>query len=380
MYSPRQTPTSRGAAKYTRADSPEVAHPPAMTPLPYRRIAILVMVFLGDSLCMSVVLPFVPFMVQEMLGLDEDQQHYIGYYAGCVAGSYIVGQLCTAPLWGALSDRVGRRPVMLVCLALSLGCLLAFGAAPSLGFALLARFTHGLVSGNVVVAKSMMADLTDETNEADAFVYVGVTFGAGAMLGPLIGGALCEPADKFPGLPFLALWEARPYLLPCVVVGSLTLVDLVAAFFLLEESRGASAGGDTAPPPSREADALLRDLLRDPDSPFRAICASFVLFGVCFMGFQEVVPIFSRAPTDQGGLGLTSTEVGVLQSAAGAATLVGVVAIFPPLARKCGVPGAYALALLACGLVASPAGGVQRRERSESRNERKNETKNRSRR
>ena len=75
----------------------------------------------------------------------------VGYYAGAVAGAYIAGQLCTAPLWGALSDRVGRRPVMLACLFLSASCLLAFGSAPDLRFALIARFAHGLCSGNVVV-------------------------------------------------------------------------------------------------------------------------------------------------------------------------------------------------------------------------------------
>ena len=273
-----------------------------MTPLPYQKIAVLVMVFLGDSLCMSVVLPFVPFMVKTYLGLPPDQDYLVGYYAGAVAGAYIAGQLCTAPLWGALSDRVGRRPVMLACLFLSAACLLAFGAAPDLRFALVARFAHGLCSGNVVVAKSMMADLTDETNEADAFVYVGVTFGAGAMLGPLIGGALCEPATKYAGLPLMGLWAERPYLLPCAVVAAVTLLDLAAAAVLLEESKPETPDAPADGVSDAAADAGVRELLRDPGSPFRAVCASFVLFGLCFMAFQEVFPVFGRAPVAEGGL------------------------------------------------------------------------------
>ncbi|KAK7239135.1 major facilitator protein [Aureococcus anophagefferens] len=326
-----------------------------MTPLPYQKIAVLVMVFLGDSLCMSVVLPFVPFMVKTYLGLPPDRDYLVGYYAGAVAGAYIAGQLCTAPLWGALSDRVGRRPVMLACLFLSAACLLAFGAAPDLRFALVARFAHGLCSGNVVVAKSMMADLTDETNEADAFVYVGVTFGAGAMLGPLIGGALCEPATKYAGLPLMALWAERPYLLPCAVVAAVTLLDLAAAAVLLEESKPETPDAPADGVSDAAADAGVRELLRDPGSPFRAVCASFVLFGLCFMAFQEVFPVFGRAPVAEGGLGLDSTSVGVLQAAAGAATLAGVVAVYPPLARRVGVPGAYACALLTCAAAAYPA-------------------------
>ena len=314
------------------------------------------MVFLGDSLCMSVVLPFTPFLVQHALAFDADHQHLVGYYAGLIAGAYIAGQLTTAPLWGALSDRIGRRPVMLVCLALVVACLLWFGASTTLEGALLARFCHGLCSGNVVVAKSMMADLTDETNEAKAFVYIGVVFGAGAMIGPLVGGALAEPAAKYPSLPFSALWAARPYLLPCAVVAVLTLGVLVAAVFLLEESKKPAA--PDAPRADAAADSGVRSLLRDGKSPFRGVCLSFFLFGFCFLAFQEVFPVFARAPRAEGGVELTSTAVGVLQSAAGAATLVGVVSIYPPLSAALGVPGAYAAALGACAGAAYPAAPI----------------------
>mmetsp|Transcript_47 Transcript_47/g.185 ORF Transcript_47/g.185 Transcript_47/m.185 type:complete len:376 (+) Transcript_47:87-1214(+) len=251
------------------------------TPLPMAKIAVLVLVFLGDALCMSVVLPFVPFMVQRFMQFGPGEEHLVGYYAGAIAAAYITGQLCTAALWGALSDRVGRRPVMLLCLALSVACVLAFGAAPNLPFALVVRFAHGLVSGNVVVAKTMLADLTDSTNEAAAFVYVGVTFGAGAILGPLIGGTLSESADKYCALPLAWLWVARPYLLPCAVVAAVVLLDLAFAFFYLEESietrsdarsesRPRAAGGAkgaTAGAVRGEVDNVA-DLLRDPKSPF----------------------------------------------------------------------------------------------------------------
>ena len=84
-----------------------------------------------------------------------------------------LGQLCF-PFWGAISDRVGRRPVMLGCLSASCVWLLLFGLAPSLTFAVVCRFAHGLCGGNVVVAKAMMADITDRSNETRAFVRVRV--------------------------------------------------------------------------------------------------------------------------------------------------------------------------------------------------------------
>ena len=142
----------------------------APTPLPYDRILVLVMVLLGDTICMSVILPFVPFMVE---GFLRGPEHDIGYYSGLLGAAYQLGQLCF-PFWGAISDRVSRRPVMLGCLSASCVWLLLFGLAPSLTFAVVCRFAHGLCGGNVVVAKAMMADITDRSNETRAFVRVRV--------------------------------------------------------------------------------------------------------------------------------------------------------------------------------------------------------------
>jgi len=77
----------------------------APTPLPYDRILVLVMVLLGDTICMSVILPFVPFMVE---GFLRGPEHDIGYYSGLLGAAYQLGQLCF-PFWGAISDRIGRR-------------------------------------------------------------------------------------------------------------------------------------------------------------------------------------------------------------------------------------------------------------------------------
>ena len=113
----------------------------APTPLPYDRILVLVMVLLGDTICMSVILPFVPFMVK---GFLRGPEHDIGYYSGLLGAAYQLGQLCF-PFWGAISDRVGRRPVMLGCLSASCVWLLLFGLAPSLTFAVVCRFAPSTV-------------------------------------------------------------------------------------------------------------------------------------------------------------------------------------------------------------------------------------------
>ncbi len=206
---------------------------------------------------------------------------------------------------------------MLGCLSASCVWLLLFGLAPSLTFAVVCRFAHGLCGGNVVVAKAMMADITDRSNETRAFVFVGLAFGAGAMLGPLIGGTLAQPASKYPYVFDAPLWRRKPYLLPCLVVALLMVADLVTAYFLLQESREERpykrahspsdvekiAAAEGLAPTTEENDddddeesPSLRDLLLNARSPFKRVCASHVLFGACYMAYQECFPLFCRKP------------------------------------------------------------------------------------
>jgi MFS family permease len=133
------------------------------------------LVFLGDSISISVIFPFVPFLVQHFFQFGLEDQHQvctllsqlcantrpnqshaatihaqIGYYAGMIASTYTIGQLISSGFWGSLSDRIGRRPVMLVCMVATMTCLAVFGLSKSFYCALAARFTQGLFSGNVV--------------------------------------------------------------------------------------------------------------------------------------------------------------------------------------------------------------------------------------
>ena len=85
-------------------------------------------------------------------------------------------------------------------------------------------------------------------------------------------------------------------------------------------------------------------------SPFRDVCLSFFIFGTGYMAYQEVFPIFCRAPSQLGGLGLSSTSVGFLQAGAGVMTLFGLVAAFPAMADRYGVPVSYGRCLLGIAL------------------------------
>ena len=135
--------------------------PPAATPLPYRRLVIPLLLFFVEALATSVVLPLTPFVVRHHVQHDD----MVGYYSGCMNAAFVAGQALASIVWVALSERCGRRSVLLSCLVLTGGPASFFGAAPTLLIAFIARFAQGLASGTSVVGKAYVADVTDATNE-----------------------------------------------------------------------------------------------------------------------------------------------------------------------------------------------------------------------
>lgn len=105
---------------------------------------------------------------------------------------YSLMQFIFAPLWGRLSDRVGRRPVLLCSIAGNIGCLLLFAHAPNYTWLLIARMASGICTANIAVANACVADLTTDANRARGMGLVGAAFGLGFVIGPFLGGELSQ--------------------------------------------------------------------------------------------------------------------------------------------------------------------------------------------
>jgi len=172
------------------------------------------------------------------MNIPDWRQNEVGYYSGMIASCFTLGSMFGSPLWGALSDQIGRRPVILVGLLGDFIFINLFGTARNIVTSLTFRFLHGLSSGNIAVAKTYLADVTDSTNESTAFGLIGLTFGVGVVIGPVIGGFLSRPAVHFPQyVSSGSLFDRYPYLLPCLVVSIYICIDLIFAFFFLDESK-----------------------------------------------------------------------------------------------------------------------------------------------
>jgi DHA1 family tetracycline resistance protein-like MFS transporter len=176
----------------------------------------IMLVVLIDMLSIGVIVPVLPEMVGRFTGSQADQ----AYWYGVVAFSFGLASFLASPLLGALSDRYGRRPVLLLGF-----CGLAFSffstaLSTSIGTLVLVRMVAGAMQSNAAVANAYVADITAPVDRARRFGLLGAMFGVGFILGPVMGGLL----------------GGIDLRLPFFVAGGLALLNLVYGWFVLPES------------------------------------------------------------------------------------------------------------------------------------------------
>ncbi|KAI5297339.1 hypothetical protein KEM56_004887, partial [Ascosphaera pollenicola] len=151
----------------------------------------------------------------------------IGLYVGLIASAFASAQFLTTFAWGALSDRIGRKPVILLGTLLTAACFVLFGLATRLWQVIAVQALMGAVNGNAGIVPTCLGEITDRSNQSKAFTWLPVIYGVGAIVGPVLGGAL---------VPASASETARPYLVVNVVVAALLVVDFLVAAAWLDES------------------------------------------------------------------------------------------------------------------------------------------------
>jgi len=195
-----------------------------------------------------------------------------GSELGYVLSAYALAQFLCAPLWGRLSDRIGRRPVMLLTIAGSACSLLLLGFANSLLWLGAARLLSGAFAANVSVATAYVADVCPEHERARWMGMIGASFALGFTLGPVIGGS----------------FGMMGYPVPMFVAAGLSAANLIAAALLLREPRKAQAAqaaqGAGAPHAGRFADLRDGAMLR--------ICAVYLLFSLAVTQLESMFQLY----------------------------------------------------------------------------------------
>ncbi|ORY01400.1 MFS general substrate transporter [Basidiobolus meristosporus CBS 931.73] len=330
------------------------------TPLPKAQFFVLSCVLLAEPVVLTVIFPFMYYMVRDF-GIAKEEKE-IGFYVGLLAAVFSIAEMISGLFWGVVSDKIGRRPVILMGLIGSfLGCTM-FGLSKSYGWAIFARCVSGLLNGNVGVVKSVIGELTDRTNQAKGFSLVSLMWGAGIVIGPTIAGLLSNPVEQFPFLfgssEFL---KEYPYFLPCITAASITIPGFFMGFFVLEETLESKKSRSTDAAPTENSPLLAErtdsvsssstQVEPSASGPF-AFPVLMAILGYGLLAFQttlcdELFPVWASSPIPFGGLSFTVSKVGLALSICGAFIVIGQLAFYPPCQRKLGTLPFYRWSLFA---------------------------------
>ncbi len=172
---------------------------------------------LVDVIGIGIIIPVIPSLIEKLSDGGLSEASRIG---GWLIFAFAIMQFLFAPLMGILSDKFGRRPILLLAL-LGLGIDYIFHAfAPSIGWLFLGRVFAGITGASITVATAYIADISTPEKKAQNFGMIGAAFGLGFIIGPVIGGIAAKVSVQ---LPFL-------------IAAGLTLLNVVYGFFVLPES------------------------------------------------------------------------------------------------------------------------------------------------
>ena len=351
-------------------------------PLPKKQMVILAIIALSEQTALNSIAPFLPEMAASFPGVKPDE---VGVYVGTIASAFALAQLATGFFWGWLSDRIGRKPVILLGTILTAANFVAFGFCRTLPQAIIVQALMGLCNGNQGVVSTCLGEITDRSNQSQAFTYLPVIYGLGGITGPVIGGLLVSqrnPFDHSKPNPY-------PYLPPNLLSAAVLVCDFVVSAIFLEESldqaqtlpplgkrvkhlftwmwqftsstrpsylrrknQQQTQNGDIAEHSDDGSDdeGLLANMLPENGEELKSkdvlnrdtmlLLITYLVFQLSNVAFNSLYPVFAQASPPI-GRNLNAEEIGLSLGFAGAVTILFQIGIFGKLRDKMGNRWAY---------------------------------------
>jgi len=248
-----------------------------------------------DMLGLLMIIPLLPFYVKTLggSGVDVLGMHFgIGMIIGFIVAAFTLAQLLSAPMWGRFSDRVGRRPTLLIALGASALAYLIFGFAHSLLVLFLSRIVQGAGGGTVGVIQAYVADSTDPKDRARALGWLSATTNLGVALGPVLGSFAIAlgKRDLMPGAGTLQMGHAAPG----IMAAALCVLNMIFAARYLTESRDFSEQPQAGEVRRTSTQAIWRVISHSSEPSSRLIWIYAIAIGA-FQGSFSVLALFLNA-------------------------------------------------------------------------------------
>jgi len=287
-----------------------------------RALWVLMAAAFVDMMGFAIVFPLLPFYALR-LGAPP-------WMLGLLIASFSVAQLAASPLWGRVSDRYGRRPVLLIGLGASAVAFVVFGFATSVWLLFASRIVQGLGGGTTGVIQAYIADTTNPSQRAQGLGWLSAATSAGVMIGPAIGSTAAHLGPEAPGL----------------VAAGLCVLNVVFAWRFLPESRGGQSHA-----PHQSIRAAVWHVVAHPAAPSPRLIWIYAVGMGAFASLSSVLALYFNAR-----FGIDATTIGWIFVYIGALSVVMRALVLGWLVRRFGETAVMRMGalLLLAGLILYP--------------------------
>jgi MFS family permease len=313
-------------------------------------LLVLFLVTMIDMIGFGIIIPFLTYLVKDLAASEGVVS--IGLWVGLLMTAYSAAQFLFSPFWGVLSDRIGRRPVLMIGLVGNTVFFTAFGFSKTLLFALSMRFLAGVFNGNIAVARAYIGDVSTPKQLATRMGLIGAAFGLGFTIGPFIGGEFSSPAERW-DLFVGTVFDTYPYLLPCVIASVLSLGSLILAYWKLPESIVVKNANDDANRKSwgQEMSSMVVNSFKMLRSgTISAMIWVSMLFVLGFTVMHAVFILYTEMGVGLGGLGFSEKDNGRVFAMIGLFGILTQGVLIGPLTRKLGTRRLIPVSIIITGI------------------------------
>ncbi|KAH8111331.1 MFS general substrate transporter [Phellopilus nigrolimitatus] len=303
---------------------------------------------LVQPLCFELIFPFINQMIVENGIVDDPEQ--VGFYSGFIESVFQVMSFLAVMPCSFMSDRLGRKPVVLAGTAGMALSITLFGVSKSYWMMIATRCIGGTLGGTMSALKVMMAEIyTEKAHRASAFSIYQIAFRIGQITGQPLGGLLSHPARNIPifDTPF---WRKYPFSLPCLIASAIAISSAVWAYFTLEEAslsnRHCAQSIETNIfEDNLEAEVELASNERVSVTSVLTPHVISVLVSIFIMTIVSetifaLYPLFAFTPITSGGLGLSEAQIGAHMAIRSAFNII-VMCFYVPFASRLGAVRLY---------------------------------------